>query len=180
MVTTRRTFIFYAVVWAMGLVFSLIKGQFAGKVFLGGGGIDLIVVLMAYLYFRSGISQAGLFSFIQGMCVDVYSAGFRGLFVFLNLCALVVIVFASGFIHLNNPRGQILIVAMAWATKKGLFFALLMALGGKAAVGDVLLWPLILTFILTVTSAPIVFYFLDRLRLSIGGHLPHNGILQEH
>ena len=177
---TRRTLIFYAVVWAIGLAFSLIKGQFPGKVFWGAEGTDFIVVLMAYLYLRSGISQAGLFGFVQGMCVDVYSVGFKGLFVFLNLCALGVIALASGFIHLNNPRGQILIVAMAWVIKKGLFFALLMALRGEAAVSDILLWPLLLAFILTVISAPIVFYFLDRLRLSIVGHLPRNGILQEH
>ncbi len=178
--SARRTFIFYSIIWMSGLVFSLTKGKLAGSVSPVVAGADLIIVLSAYLFLRGGVYQAGVFAFVQGLCMDVYSAGFEGLFVFLYLCSLGVVAIASGFIHLGNPRGQVLIVAMAWIAKEALFFVAVATLAGQLAFSSAQPRTLALSFILSVVLAPVVFYFLDRLRLSIGLAKSHNGILQGH
>ena len=152
----------------------------AGSVSPVVAGADLIIILTAYLFLRGGVYQTGAFAFVQGLCMDAYSVGFQGMFVFLYLCCLAVIAIASTFIHLSNPRGQVLIVAMAWTAKKALFLAVIATLADKLALSPLRPRTLVLSFILTVVLAPIVFYFLDRLRLSIGLARPHNGILQGH
>ncbi len=174
----RRNFIFFSIVWAIGLVFSLSKGQVAGRVFPEAIGLDLVVVLVAYTYLRSGATHAGIFSFVQGLCLDIYSGGFKGLFVFLYLSAVGVISLSSRFVHLNNPRGQILIVGMAWITKEVLFFVLLFALDSGVVFESMAPWPLVVAFLGTTFSAPIVFYLLERLRLSLKGTGHKEGLLQ--
>jgi len=175
----RKKVMFFSIIWSLGLVSSLTKGQVTERVFPDAVGIDPICVLVAYSYLRSGVIHTAIFSFVQGLCLDIYSGGLKGLFVFLYLSEIGIIWLSCRFIDSSNPRGQILIVAMAWVTKEVLFFVLLFALDSRIVLETVVPWALVVAFLGTSLSAPVVFYFLDRVFASFNGAGHKDGLLLE-
>jgi len=146
---------------------SLIGAQIEERLLPGAVGVDFVIIVVAYIYLRSGATQAGLYTLLQGLFLDIYSGGFEGLFVFLYLFVLGVINVSSRIIHLDNPRGQILVVGMAWLSKGLLFILILMVLGQGFVLDNFRPWHFAGAIVGTSFSAPIVFYLLDKLRLFI-------------
>ena len=166
----KRNFMFFALVWAVGLTFILLEGNLVSQFLFWTGGLDLTIILTAYIYLHSSSRHAGIFAFVQGLFLDIYSSGFEGLFVFLYLCSLATISVCSKFIHLSNPRGQVFVVGITWLMEKALFLAMVAALGAdmdiKGGISSTALIPMLITAMLT----PIIFYFLDRLHVLVGGN----------
>jgi len=154
-------FMFFALVWAVGLTFILLEGNLVSQFLFWTGGLDLTIILTAYIYLHSSSRHAGIFAFVQGLFLDIYSSG---------LCSLATISVCSKFIHLSNPRGQVFVVGITWLMEKALFLAMVAALGAdmdiKGGISSTALIPMLITAMLT----PIIFYFLDRLHVLVGGN----------
>ena len=169
-----RSFVFFAIVWGIGLLFILLKGDVAPYLTLRRYNLDLPMILTAYIYLKGGSRHAGIFAFFQGLSIDVYSAGFKGLFVFLYLINLFSIFTCSKFIHLGNPRGQVLVIAIAWTVERILFFVMVITLGGSVDVKSSLSWTMLIPFLATVLFAPVFFCLFDRLGVALGGITSEN------
>ncbi|RLB83387.1 MAG: hypothetical protein DRH15_05540 [Deltaproteobacteria bacterium] len=168
---------FFTLVWVMGFAFILLEGKVLGRVLLHAGGVDLTIILIAYIYSHGSARQAGLFAFAQGLCVDIYSSGFEGLFVFLYLCGLGAISLCSKFIHLSNPRGQVFVTGVAWLVVKALFFAMLIALESNLQLEESISWSLSVPLLATAIMAPVFFYLLDRLSAFAAAVAPDDSLI---
>ena len=63
----KRNFMFFALVWAVGLTFILLEGNLVGKFLFWTGVLDLTIILTAYIYLHSSSRHAGIFAFVQGL-----------------------------------------------------------------------------------------------------------------
>lgn len=126
--------------------------------------LDLLTILIAYLFLFYGPTASGAFAFGQGLFTDLFSGGLHGLFTFLYLCVLGGIYLGSRLFDLNHPKGQVLIVSSAILLKRIIFLVMIalfsqemvfsmsyILISGASAIG-------------TGLSAPILFYLMDRLR----------------
>ncbi|MBC8175936.1 MAG: hypothetical protein H8E19_00915 [Deltaproteobacteria bacterium] len=75
--------------------------------------LDLLTILIAYLFLSFSRIQAGAFALGQGFLIDIFSGGVHGLFAFLYLIVFCAIYLGSLFFNLQTARGQIMIVILA-------------------------------------------------------------------
>ncbi|MDY7037146.1 MAG: hypothetical protein SV375_13405 [Thermodesulfobacteriota bacterium] len=87
--------------------------------------VDLVIITIAYLLVYHGDTGAGLFAFIMGILVDIFSACPLGLFPFLYLTIFLSIKHGSFFFDLLSARGQITLVTLAVLGKAVLFVTFL-------------------------------------------------------
>lgn len=96
----------------------MIKGKIT--TFLGSDLIDpdLLIILIAYLFLIYGPISAGVFAFGQGLLVDLFSGGLPGLFAVVYLSVFGGIYFGCRFLNLEDLKGQVALVSLAFLLKK--------------------------------------------------------------
>ena len=126
--------------------------------------LDLLTIIIAYLFLFYGQTAAVIFAFGQGILIDLLSGGLHGLFTFLYLCVLGGVYLGSQFFNLQHPRGQMIIVALAVLLKKVMFFMMLTVFYHRLAFSNDFL--LVSGFLVVGTGliSPILFYLFDCLR----------------
>jgi hypothetical protein len=67
----------------LGLFFTLVKGEWVGILGLNLADLDLLTILIAYLFLFYGQTATVVFVFGQGILIDLFSGGLNGLFTFL-------------------------------------------------------------------------------------------------
>jgi rod shape-determining protein MreD len=126
----------------------------------GSLDVDLVIVAMAFILIGHGTTGAVIFVFVQGLLVDLYSAGVLGLFTFLYLVAFFTVHFGSRFFDIFSAKGQIILIAIAVFLKHILFVAFLQAFPTVIARFS---YPSFLSFALSAVAtglvAPFFFYF---------------------
>jgi rod shape-determining protein MreD len=150
----------------------LLKGNWMNYVMPGSLDVDLVIVAMAFLLVRQGTTGAAIFGFVQGLVVDIYSAGVLGLFTFLYLIAFLAVHYGSRFFDIYSAKGQVILVAIAVFLKHILFVAFLQAFPMVIARFS---YPAFLPFALSAVAtglvAPIFFYLFRALAGIPGGGL---------
>jgi len=126
--------------------------------------LDLLTIVIAYLFLFYGQTATVMFAFGQGILIDLFSGGLHGLFTFLYLCVFGGVYVGSQFFNLQHPRGQMIIVAMAVLLKKVMFFMMLTVFYHRLAFSKDFLWVSGFLVIGTGLISPILFYLFDCLR----------------
>lgn len=126
--------------------------------------LDLLTIIIAYLFLFYGQTATVMFAFGQGILIDLFSGGLHGLFTFLYLCVFGGVYLGSQFFNLQHPRGQMIIVALAVLLKKVMFFMMLTVFYHRLAFSKDFLWVSGLLVLGTGLISPILFYLFDCLR----------------
>jgi rod shape-determining protein MreD len=126
--------------------------------------LDLLTIIIAYLFLFYGQTATVIFAFGQGILIDLFSGGLHGLFTFLYLCVFGGVYLGSQFFNLQHPRGQMIIIALAVLLKKAMFFMMLTVFYHRLAFSNEFLWVSGFLVIGTGLISPILFYLFDCLR----------------
>jgi len=126
--------------------------------------LDLLTIIIAYLFLFYGQTATVIFAFGQGILIDLLSGGLHGLFTFLYLCVFGGVYLGSQFFNLQHPRGQMIIVALAVLLKKVMFFMMLTVFYHRLAFSKDFLWVSGFLVLGTGLISPILFYLFDCLR----------------
>ena len=126
--------------------------------------LDLLTILIAYLFLFYRPVSVGWFAFGQGLLIDLFSGGFHGLFTFLYLGVFGGIRLASRFFNPQGPKGQMIIIALAVLVKKTLLVLVLSAFSPEWVFSALFLWISGASAIGTGIIGPFLFYFLNRFR----------------
>ena len=127
-------------------------------------GLDFLAIITAYLLLFYGDPAVGAFACGQGLIIDLFSGGVRGLFTFLYLSVFGVTCLCSRFFNLQYPKGQVLIVSMAVLLGRFMFFIMLTLFSREVVCSKSFLWISAASAIGTGLIAPILFRLFDRMR----------------
>ncbi|MFO8088857.1 MAG: hypothetical protein R6U13_03405 [Desulfatiglandaceae bacterium] len=117
-------FLFYFALWTAGAIFSLVRGNFVGDLTGDAFIPDLPALLTVFLVICSSPKTAALFAFSQGLLVDFYAAGLRGLFTGFYLVIFCVALLSCNFFDIHHAKGQFIITSLALAIGKAFFFVI--------------------------------------------------------
>lgn len=152
---------------ALGLLVTLLRGNWlnwAGSSFLD---VDLLTVLIAYVFVSYGRDAASVFAFGEGLLFDLFSGGLHGLFTALYLIAFGSVYAGCLSFNLQDPKGQFIIVLSAMLFKGAGFLLLLAVFSTEGVSLGRYLWPLGVSAFMTALLAPLAFGLLNRLRAAV-------------
>jgi hypothetical protein len=145
------------VLWIAGVLFVLLKGKWMDGVLTPEGlGLDVCTIIIAYLFSEISRKWAVAFSLSQGLLIDIYSGGLRGLFAALYLAVYGTIHLGSRFLDLNGVKGQMVIVAVAVFVKYCLLFLIVKSFPLDLVIAPPALWMVGLSFVANGLMAPFV------------------------
>jgi rod shape-determining protein MreD len=127
-------------------------------------GVDILTIVTAFLFLFYGQTATASFAFGQGLLIDLFSGGLHGLFTFLYLMVYGCIFFGYRFFNLQQPKGQMIIVALTVLVKKILFFIMISIFYQNAAFSPNFVWLSVLSASVTGLITPIIFYLFNSLR----------------
>jgi len=131
---------------------------------LGLFDLDVLTIIIAYLFLFYGHSATVAFAFGQGLLIDLLSGGLHGLFTFLYLSIFGGIHLGSQFFDLQEKNGQMLLISLAVLLKKIVFFTVLTVFSQEIVLSKPFLWTSGASAIGTGLIAPVFFYLFNRLR----------------
>ena len=133
--------------------------------------IDLVIILTAALLVGSGSAGAAVFAFGQGMLIDLFSAGFLGLFALLYTISFLCLELGSRFFDLRSAQGQVILVGLAVLLKELFLAGLLDAFAFEVVLSAaVFLWFGASVFF-TGLIAPFIFRILNDLQIRTAGEI---------
>ena len=103
----------------------LVRGSFLNQRWLEFADLDLVTILIAYLWIHYGQTGAGLFALGQGVMMDLFSGGMMGLFALLYLAVFLAIQMGSRFFHLQSFRGLMILIVLAVLSRQLMLLGLL-------------------------------------------------------
>lgn len=162
---------FYLGLWLVGFLFTLLRAVWTDLEGPGFLAVDLVAILTAYLFIHFSRRATAVFAFGQGYFLDVLSAGMQGLYVFLYLLVLFSVLLGSRFFNMQEPRGQVTVVALSVIVQKAVFLIILL-LSGAVTLVPSWPWASLSSAVLTGLVAPVVFHGLNGVRLSVVGEEP--------
>jgi len=126
--------------------------------------LDLLAVIIAYLFLFYGQAPAATFAFGQGLLIDLLSGGIHGVYTFIYLSIFGCIYLGSRLFNLEYPKGQVLLISSVVLLKKILLLLVLITFSQEIFFPRSFLLVSVVSAIITGIIAPIVFYLLDFLR----------------
>ena len=127
--------------------------------------LDLLTILIAYLFLFYGKTATATFAFGQGILMDLFSGGLHGLFTLLYLGVYCGILLGYRFFDLQGPKGQMIIISLAVLLRELLFFIMLTVFYQDIVFSKDFLVVSGVLAIVTGLIAPILFYVFDCLRV---------------
>lgn len=127
--------------------------------------LDLLTILIAYLFLFYGKTATATFAFGQGILTDLFSGGLHGLFTLLYLGVYGGILLGYRFFDLQGPKGQMIIISLAVLLRELLFFIMLTVFYQDIVFSKDFLVVSGVLAIVTGLTAPILFYVFDCLRV---------------
>ena len=99
--------------------------------------MDLLIIMMSYLFLSYGTIAAVGFAFGQGLLVDIFSGGLHGLFTTLYLVLFAWIYLGSRIFNPRDPKGQAIIhIPQAMHRSGSTTIALVFSSLDKAPIGQ--------------------------------------------
>jgi rod shape-determining protein MreD len=133
-------------------------------------GMDLLTIMIAYLFLLYGGTIAGTFAFGQGFLIDLLSGGLDGLFALLYLSVFGGIYLGCRFFNLQDPKGQIIIVFLAVLLKGTVFFIVLKAFSPQVVFSKSYVYSTGASAICAGLIAPMLFGLFNRIQtISLNG-----------
>jgi rod shape-determining protein MreD len=122
---------------------------------------DIVSILIAYQLSRVGRTSAGVFAFIQGALMDIFSAGFVGLFTLLTIALFFAILIGSRFFNIRSFTGVAIIVLLANLLKELLLLFFIVLFSPETGEYTPGMGSMAVSVVITSLIAPIVFGLLD-------------------
>jgi rod shape-determining protein MreD len=145
----------------MAIFFVLVKGSIVGPIVPRYFDVDLIIVILTYLFAVYGEKGAGIFAFALGGLMDLFSGGLFGFYILIYIAIFLAIKLSSRPLDLSSIGTQIVIVSSSVFLKGILMISLhsLFSLRAILSLNDlfVLISPMILSGLIT----PFFFYIFD-------------------
>jgi len=157
--------------WFVCLFFVLIKGNLINHAMLIFFDVDLVTITIAYLLVYHGDTGAGIFAFIMGTIIDIFSACPLGLFTFLYLTIFLGIKPGSLLFDLLSARGQITLVTLAVLLKAILFVTFLYLLSPEMTFASSNILAFASSAICSGMVAPFVFYIYNSINNALTGRI---------
>lgn len=151
--------------WFVSFLFILIKGELLNDIILNYFEVDLVIILIAYLFTYYGDIGAGIFALGQGLLIDIFSAGLMGLFTFIYLIIFMVIKLVSRLFSLRSLKGIIIIISIAVIIKNILFVSLLYLFSLKSIFPFSFFVASVASAICSGLISPVLFYFFKNMDL---------------
>jgi rod shape-determining protein MreD len=131
--------------------------------------IDLVIVITASLLMRSGSAGAAIFAFGQGMLIDLFSAGFLGLFALLYVISYLCLELGARFFDLRSVQGQFILVGLVVLIKELVLVGLLDAFAFEVVLSASLFFWFGVSAVFTGLIAPFIFSILRAVQIRTGG-----------
>jgi len=151
------------IAWVISLFYVLNKGNLINSRGPGFLDIDLVTIFICYLLVRHGSTAALIFAFVQGILIDVFSAGLLGLTALLYLICFFSVYLGCRFLDLLSPRGQLILVASAVFLRRIIFVLILEAFSLRVTLSGSSIALFAMSAISTGIIAVPVFVIFDRL-----------------
>ena len=153
----------YVFVWFFSAAFILIKGNLVAQWQAGFLNLDLVIICIGYLLVRYGRPAVAVFALVQGLMIDIYSAGLFGLFSFMYTGLFGGMVFGSRFLDLASLKGAVILISLATVMKDLFLMVLLSAFSFEVNPTVVGLFAVVIAALLSGLAAPIIHVILDRI-----------------
>lgn len=146
--------------WVIGSVYTLIKGDLFIFTLFRIIDIDLIIIFTTLLVVSYGEIRVGLFTYAQGLLIDMLSGGVLGLHALIYLLVYAGIKLGSHLFDLQSSRGQFITVGLAVLLKGIISVAILYIFSWKAGISNAQLLSIPTSAICSGLMAYFISYFL--------------------
>jgi cell shape-determining protein MreD len=146
------------------MFFTLVKGKWMNLMGSNLVNLDVLTILIAYLFLFYGNTATATFAFGQGLFMDLFSGGLHGLFTLLYLGVYGGIILGYRFFDLQGPKGQMIIISLAVLMKELLFLIMLAVFYQNMTFSKDFFVISGVLAIVTGLIAPLLFYVFDCLR----------------
>ena len=99
--------------WFFSIAFILVKGNLVAPWEASFLNLDLVIICIGYLLIRYDRTAVALFALVQGLMIDIYSAGIFGLFSFIYTGLFAGMVIGSRFLDLASLKGAVILISLA-------------------------------------------------------------------
>jgi rod shape-determining protein MreD len=151
------------------LIYLLLKGGVVNDLAPLFFDIDLVIIITASLLMSSGSVGAAIFAFGQGMLIDLFSAGFLGLFALLYVISFLCLEVGARFFDLRSGQGQFLLVGLVVFIKEFVLVGLLDVFAFEVVVSASLFFWFGASAFFTGLIAPLIFAILKSVYIRTGG-----------
>lgn len=124
---------------------------------------DFLTIVIAYLLLRYGHGAASVYAFGQGLFIDVVSAGPEGFSTLIYLAVFLGLHFGSRFLDFDQPRSQMVLVAVVIFLKEILLVGLLDLFVARVIILKSFPLMILGSTVVTALSVPLLFGFFDYL-----------------
>ena len=149
--------------WLAGVVFTLLKGIHSDPWGLGIFDLDLITLLIGYLFLYFGHIHAAAFAVGQGLLMDIFSSGPAGLSALIYLVVFLGIYLGSLFFNFQTVKGQIIIILLAVFLKNATGQGVTALLFGNSDFSRSIFCARAVSIIGTGLLTPVLYAIFDRL-----------------
>ena len=127
--------------------------------------IDLLIIIIVYLYLFYGKTVSGLFAFSQGFLIDVFSGGLHGLFTFLYFSVFLGTCLGARIFNLQILKRQVLLLFLLVMLKKSMLFLVLTVFSVEIVFLRSFLLDSVASGIGTGLITPFIYYIFNHLRV---------------
>ena len=123
--------------------------------------MDLVIVILTYLFVVYGEKGAGIFAFAMGVLTDLFSGGLFGFHTLIYISIFLAIKFSSRPLDLSFTGTQIVIVSLSIFLKGILMIVLLSLFSLRAIISFSDFFVLIFSMIFSGLISPFFFYLFN-------------------
>jgi len=167
---------FHILIWVVGILFTLVRGSW--MTLLGSDllDLDLLTIIIGYLFLAYGPLAAGIFAFGQGLVADLLAGGLEGVSTAVYLGVFGTVYLGRRFFDLEGPKGQFIIVSLAVLVKKGLFLALLFSFALNLVMPERYAVLILGSALITGLASPVAFHLFGRLKSALSRERPKGSV----
>ena len=149
--------------WFFSIAFILIKGNLVAPWEASFLNLDLVIICIGYLLIRYDRTAVALFALVQGLMIDIYSAGIFGLFSFIYTGLFAGMVIGSRFLDLASLKGAVILISLAVFVKDLFLIVLLNVFSYKVNPTPADFVAVVMAALLSGLTSPIIHVILVRI-----------------
>jgi cell shape-determining protein MreD len=125
--------------------------------------LDLVIICIGYLLVRYDRTAVALFALVQGLMIDIYSAGVFGLFSFIYTGLFAGMVIGSRFLDLASLKGAVILISLAVFVKDLILIVLLNVFSYKVNPTGADFVAVVMAALVSGLASPIIHVILVRI-----------------
>ena len=149
--------------WFFSIAFILVKGNLVAPWEASFLNLDLVIICIGYLLIRYDRTAVALFALVQGLMIDIYSAGIFGLFSFIYTGLFAGMVIGSRFLDLASLKGAVILISLAVFVKDLFLIVLLNVFSYKVNPSVADFFAVVMAALLSGLASPIIHVILVRI-----------------